>query len=184
MFNLLRRNGRRYGGYIVHLAIVLIGVAIVGNEFYQTTTNVTLTPGQSVTLSGYELTYTGMDFVENANHIERNANLMVFREDTGKLLGTITPRNNYYPKTPDMPTSEVGLRMSPVEDVYVVLNGWENNGTSATFTIYVNPLTIWMWVGGLVLVLGVLFAMWPHPVHRRQTQALPSLGRNVGAAAD
>jgi len=182
MFNLLRRNGRRYGGYIVHLAIVLVGVAIVGNEFYQTTTNVTLTPGQSVTLSGYELTYTGMDFVESGNHVQRNANLMVFRADSGKLLGTITPRNNFYPKTPDMPTSEVGLRMSPVEDVYVVLNGWEGNGSSATFTVYVNPLTVWMWVGGLVLILGVLFAMWPHPVQRRQT--VVSLGRNVGAAAD
>lgn len=184
MFNLLRRNGRRYGGYIVHLAIVLIGVAVVGNEFYQTTTNVTLVPGQSVVLSGYELTYTGMDFVENGNHVQRNANLMVFREESGELLGAITPRNNFYPKTPDMPTSEVGLRMSPVEDVYVVLNGWENSGSSATFTIYVNPLTVWMWVGGIFLIIGVLFAMWPHPAQRRQTQTVAALNRRIGAAAD
>ena len=49
MGNLFRRNGRRYGGYLVHLAIVMIGVAVVGNEFYQTTTNVTLDQGESVT---------------------------------------------------------------------------------------------------------------------------------------
>ena len=77
-----------------------------------------------------------------------------------------------YDKTPDMPTSEVGLRMSPIEDVYVVLNGWEDGGNTATFTIYINPLTTWMWVGGLVLVLGTLIAAWPHVRGARRPMCL------------
>ena len=184
MFNLLRRNGRRYGGYIVHLGIVLIGVAIIGNEFYQSNTNVTLSPGESVTLSGYELTYTGLESQREANRTEFGARIMIFDAESGDLIDSILPRRNIYDKTPDMPTSEVGLHMNPVEDVYVVLNGWEAGGATATFTMYINPLTMWMWVGGLVLVVGVLFAIWPHPAQRRQTQAVANLGGRASAAAD
>ena len=57
------------------------------------------------------------------------------------------PQRNVYHKNPDAPTSEVGLRMTLVEDVYVLLNGWEEGGNTATFTIYINPLTIWIWLG-------------------------------------
>ncbi len=168
MVNLIRRNGRRYGGYIVHLGIVMIGVAIIGNEFYQVETNVTLAPSERVTLGGYELVYSGMNFTEKSNFIERAAYLTVFEEETGNLVGTVVPRNNFYPKNPDMPTTEVGLHMSPLEDVYVVLNGWENQGSTATFTIYINPMTLWLWVGGIVLVLGTLICFWPHPASRRR----------------
>jgi cytochrome c-type biogenesis protein CcmF len=66
-----------------------------------------------------------------------------------------------------MPTSEVGLRSLVTEDLYVVLNGWDEN--SATFSIFVNPLTIWLWIGGIVLVIGTLIAMWPHPKRRPAT---------------
>lgn len=169
MGQLIRRNGRRYGGYIVHLAIVMIGVAVIGNEFFQQTTNITLTRGESATLGGYELIYTGLESTREANRMEIGARIMIFDAESGRQLGSILPRRNIYDKTPDMPTSEVGLRMTMIEDVYVVLNGWNDQGSAATFTIYVNPLTIWMWIGGVVLVLGVLLAIWPHPTQRLQT---------------
>lgn len=159
MGQLIRRNGRRYGGYIVHLAIVMIGVAVIGNEFFQQTTNITLTRGESATLGGYELIYTGLETDRAANRMEFGARIMIFDAESGKQLGSVMPQRNIYDKTPDMPTSEVGLRMSLVEDVYVVLNGWDDQGNTATFTIYVNPLTVWMWIGGIVLVLGVLLAI-------------------------
>ncbi|GIV75667.1 heme lyase CcmF/NrfE family subunit [Litorilinea aerophila] len=179
--SLLRRNGRRYGGYIVHLGIVLIGVAIIGNEFYQQTTHVTLAQGEGVTLGGYELVYSGMEQRRQSNLTEYGARLMVFRQQNGKLLGSILPRRNIYDKNPEMPTSEVGLYISPLEDVYVVLNGWEAGGTTATFSIYVNPLTIWMWIGGGVLILGTLIAIWPHPARRRVEAA--QAGAHVGVGA-
>jgi len=168
MGQLMRRNGRRYGGYIVHLGIVFIGVAVLGNEFFQTTTNVTLAKGESVELSGYSLVYTGLESEREGNHMRIGARLIVFDAESKRQLSSVLPERNIYDKTPDMPTSEVGLRMTPIEDVYVVLNGWENGGDTATFTIYVNPLTVWMWIGGIVIVLGVLLAIWPHPAPRTQ----------------
>jgi cytochrome c-type biogenesis protein CcmF len=179
MGSLWSRNGRRYGGYIVHLGIVFIGVAIVGNEFYQQTTNVTLDRGQAVTLGGFEIEYMGMRVDEQANRQEFIAALSVADLNSGRKLDEIFPKRNIYFKTPDMPTSEVGLRMTPIQDVYVVLNGWESGGESATFTLYVNPLTMWMWIGGLVLVLGTLICTWPHPAQRR-TVAVSSVAYATG----
>ncbi|RIK58362.1 MAG: cytochrome C biogenesis protein [Chloroflexi bacterium] len=181
MGNLWRRNGRRYGGYLVHLAMVMIAVAVIGNEFFQQTTNVTLAQGQTATLAGYELHYAGLETTRAANRMEFGARLMVFDAASGNLLGSVLPQRNIYDKTPDMPTSEVGLRMTPVEDVYVVLNGWENRGATATFTIYVNPLTMWMWIGGVVLVIGTLIAIWPHPA-RRRVETLRTVSAGAGAS--
>lgn len=184
MGNLFRRNGRRYGGYLVHLAIVLIGVAVVGNEFYQQTTNVTLERGERVQIGGYELAYTDLVALEGPNRIEYVTPILVFDAESSKLLTTIRPQRNVYHKNPEAPTSEVGLRMTLTEDVYVLLNGWENSGANATFTIYINPLTIWMWIGGVVLVIGTLIAAWPHPTRRTQpATAELAYGQRVGAQA-
>lgn len=177
--NLWRRNGRRYGGYIVHLGIVMIGVAVIGNEFYQQSLSVTLARGESATIGRYELVYNGMASERKSNRIEFNALIDAFNLDSGRQVGAITPQRNIYDKTPDMPTSEVGLHMTPFEDVYVVLNGWESGGATATFTIYINPLTIWMWIGGLVLVLGTMIAAWPHPTQRR-SETVRSLAYATG----
>lgn len=181
MGQLIRRNGRRYGGYIVHLGIVMIGVAIIGNSFYQQTTNVTLNQGEGVTLAGYRLVYGGMETNRRSNLTEFDANMAVFDAESGQQVGSASPRRNIYDKAPDMPTSEVGLRMTIFEDVYVVLNGWDEGGASATFTIYVNPLTIWMWIGGVVLVIGTLLAIWPHPTAHKVAATSPA--QAVSAAA-
>ncbi len=172
LWGLLRRNGRRYGGYVIHFGIVLIGVAIIGNEFYQSTTHVTLTEGESVELSGYSLRYVALESVQRSNHTEVRANLLVSDKQTGRELAKIFPRRNIYDKAPDQPTSEVGLRMTPAEDVYVILNGWQGDGRSATFTVYINPLTMWMWVGGLLVVLGTVVSVWPHPQPKQSSREL------------
>jgi cytochrome c-type biogenesis protein CcmF len=178
--NLYRRNGRRYGGYLVHLAMVMIGVAVVGNEFYQQTTHVTLDQGQSVEIAGYELVYTDLVTAEAGNRIEFTTPILLYDAGSDRLLATLRPQRNVYHKNPDAPTSEVGLRMTLTEDVYVLLNGWDNSGGNATFTIYINPLTIWLWIGGIVLVIGTLIAAWPHPVRRTAPSEAP-YGSRVGA---
>ena len=177
--NLWSRNGRRYGGYIVHLGIVMIGVAVIGNEFYQQSLSVTLAAGESATIGRYELVFQGMESNREVNRIEFDGVINAYSLDSGKQVGTLIAKRNIYDKAPDMPTSEVGLHMSPLEDIYVVLNGWDNGGASATFTIYVNPLTMWMWVGGIVLVIGTLIAAWPHPV-RRRTESVRALAYAPG----
>ncbi len=182
LWGLMRRNGRRYGGYVIHFGIVLIGVAIIGNEFYQSTTHVTLASGASVDLAGYTLTYTDLESERRSNHTEIRANISVKDSATGRYLTEIVPRRNIYDKAPDQPTSEVGLRMTPAEDVYVILNGWEGDGSSATFTVYINPLTMWMWVGGLLVVLGTAVSVWPHPRPARAPRAVNSPFRESATA--
>jgi cytochrome c-type biogenesis protein CcmF len=171
-WHLLRRSGQRYGGYIVHLGIVLIGVAIIGNEFYATSTNVTLAPGEATELRGYTLLFNGLNAEHLDNLTEFAAYITVLNQDGQNMVGSVTPKRNIYDKTPEMPTSEVGLYMRPLEDIYVVLNGWEND--TVTISIYINPLTMWMWIGGVLLILGTLFSLWPRPRPRTATARAPA----------
>ena len=182
LVNLARRNGQRYGGYLVHVAIVMIGVAIIGNEFYLSTTHVTLARGESASLAGYSFTYAGLESNRQSNRTEIVANLLVTREATGETIGLVSPQRNLYDKNPDMVTSEVGLRMLPSEDIYVVLNGWEGDaGDIATFTLFINPLTMWGWVGGVLLILGTLLALWPMPQRKEVTVTAPGGALPAGA---
>jgi cytochrome c-type biogenesis protein CcmF len=167
--NLFSRNGRRYGGYIVHLGMVMIGIAVIGNEFYQQTTNVTLSQGETATLGRYELRYTGLEMERGSNLVVIGARMDIYDIRSGRQIGTMLPQRNIYDKAPDQPVSEVGLRWNLAEDLYVLLNGWEDRGATATFTIHVNPLTIWLWFGGVVLAIGTLIAIWPHPARKQST---------------
>jgi cytochrome c-type biogenesis protein CcmF len=139
---------------------------------------VNLALNKSATLGGYTLTFTGLENEHTSNRTEFTAHLAL-STTSGQSLGVLNPGRNIYDKTPDQPTSEVGLRMRPSDDIYVVLNGWSDDGSSATFSIFVNPLTVWLWIGGLVLVLGTLICIWPHPVRREESAAAP-----VGATAE
>ena len=182
LVNLMRRNGQRYGGYLVHLGIVLIGVAVIGNEFYQSSTNVTLARGESADLVGYTFTYNDIETERKPNRTEIRTNITITHEGTENQIAIISPQRNLYDKTPDQPTSEVGLHMRPSEDLYVVLNGWEDEGVSATFTIYINPLTMWLWIGGIVIVLGTLVCVWPHPQRKAERTAPYSAGSASASA--
>ena len=157
-------------GGLCRLLEPVVRLAIIGNEFYQTTTNVTLAEGESVVLSGYRFTYDGLESSRQSNLTEVRTYLSISTEESGRTVGVVGPRRNIYDKTPDMPTSEVGVRMSISEDLYVVLNGWEEGGALATFSIYVNPLTVWMWIGGVVIVIGTLITTWPSPRPSPQRQ--------------
>ncbi len=180
MSNLWRRNGRRYGGYMVHLGMVLIAVAVIGNQFFQQTTNVTLGEGETVNIGPYELQYVSLTSDRQSNAVQIGAEIQVYRKGNTEPIAVMNPRRNIYDKTPEQPTSEVGLRMSFVEDIYVVLNGWENDGATATFSIFLNPLMIWMWIGGIVLAIGTLIAAWPHPAQRR-SPVVSSVAYAVGS---
>lgn len=164
LLRVMARNQRRYGGYLVHLGVVMITVAIVGATMFQSNLKTSLRLNQSVEVGGYSFTYTGMEQEHHANHDTAIANVLVRKGD--QVIGTLRPRMNFYSAVSgrDMgPTSEVGLRTNLHEDVYIVFNGWEQDGNLGAFEIFINPLMLWMWIGGLVMVFGTLFAMWPLP---------------------
>ena len=159
LVNLVNRNGRRYGGYVVHIGVLLVALGIIGNEFYQAEGQANLKPGESIAVANYTLTYQRLDDLRGPNFTEYSAPMSLKRGD--RTIGQIVPKKHIYDKNEEQPMTEVGLRPGIAEDVYVVLAGFENGGATASFKVYINPLMTWMWIGGLMIILGVLMSAWP-----------------------
>jgi cytochrome c-type biogenesis protein CcmF len=175
---LIRRQPRRYGGYLVHLGILLMAAGIVGSSFYQDETMASLTPGESMSVGNYRLEYVGLDSVPAQTHQKVFATLNVYRN--GRLVDTLAPEKHSYFNWPES-TTEVAIRTTLLEDLYVILSYWEEGGQLISLKAVVNPLIVWMWIGGGVLVLGTLVAVWPVPQripleqHSPRVRGLPRL---------
>jgi cytochrome c-type biogenesis protein CcmF len=134
-------------------------MAIIGYYFFQTEGQGNLKVGESLTVANYTFTYRGLTPEQGPNYVEDVATMDIQRN--GRATGQMFPKRVVYNKQPDQPITEVGLRPGPVEDVYVVLAGFDDTGQAASFKIFVNPMMSWMWVGGLVMIFGTLLALWP-----------------------
>ena len=154
---LIRRNRRRYGGYIVHFGVVLLFVGITGSSAYQLEKNLVLRPGEQAQVGPFTLQLRELIRQVEPTHEAFIAALRVFRH--GQDLTTLYPEKRVY-FAQNQPTTEVALRTSPLEDLYVIMAGFEASQT-VTFKVFVNPLVFWMWMGGLVMVIGTIVAIWP-----------------------
>jgi len=170
---LLQRNPRRYGGYLIHLGVTIIGIGIIGSTVYQAETQQTLETGESLEIGGYTLTYHRLDtgLVSSDGRIIDRATLTLSRN--GREIDVISPRRDFFPES-EMNTMTIADAHSSLEnDFYVLLVGWEEISTQrATFKVYINPLINLVWWGGIVLIVGTLAASWPHailPVRVRET---------------
>lgn len=156
MYNLLLRNKRRYGGYIVHFGIVVMFVGFTGKAF-DAEKESHLQPGESMQLRDYTLTYHNFTSLEDANKIVWKAEMDVYKD--GKKVKTIYPNKHYY-KVQEQPTTEVVLRSTLLEDLYVVL-GQPNEDQSAVFKVYINPLVNLVWLAGFIVTLGTFIILLP-----------------------
>jgi cytochrome c-type biogenesis protein CcmF len=157
---LIAANRPRYGGYIVHLSVVMVTLGIVGTSFFGVQRDVVLSPGESTTINDYELVYLGTVEVPKSNRTEFTSTVQVFRD--GALLDTIRTKRAFYPSF-NMAATTAAIRSTPVEDLYVVPSENLADG-SVGFRILVNPLIWWMWVAGPVMVLGTVIALWPQKI--------------------
>ncbi len=155
--NLTRRNNRRYGGYVVHFGIVLIFLGITGQAFTKEVRGV-LGVGEEMSVGPYTLRVQDMTERENANYWSGQVDLAVFRNDKPVFL--LTPEKRYYFAS-EQPSSEVAIARQLREDLYVVHAGYNEEQTKAVVQAYVNPLVAWVWIGGLVLVLGTFVCLLP-----------------------
>jgi len=155
--SLLKRNRRRYGGYIVHFGVVLIFVGITGSAAYQIEKNIVLQPGGQGRVGPYTIHYEDLTRLIEPTHESFIAKVRVTRED--KPVTTLYPEKRLY-FAQNQPTTEVALRTTLWSDLYIILAGFEASRV-ATFKIFINPLVAWMWIGGLVIVLGTMIAIWP-----------------------
>lgn len=170
--HLVMRNRRRWGGYIVHLGVVMIFTAFAGAAFDREVTQ-TLDPGESVNIQSafgheYTLTYQGLSSPRGQNMLRQAVALMTV-ERNGVPVGSLTAEKRLY-VTWEAPVTEVGIRSTPFEDLYLILarledlgGAFENDASSqrATFEVQVNILVGWIWYGGFILTIGSLIAMWP-----------------------
>jgi cytochrome c-type biogenesis protein CcmF len=158
-FNLLAGNRPRYGGYIVHLSVIMVALGIVGTSFFNTQKDIVLEPGERTSVADYELLYLGTTERTFGNRTEFSSAVEVYRD--GELIDTLRPNRAFYPNF-NMASTRAAIRSSPVEDLYVVPSENLPDG-NVGFRILVNPLIWWMWVAGPVLVLGTVIALWPQP---------------------
>jgi cytochrome c-type biogenesis protein CcmF len=163
------RNRRRYGGYVVHLGVVLLVIGIAGSAF-RDERRAQLEPGQSLTVGDYRLTYEGLRR-EDTSEKEINAAQVRVRKD-GREIGTMWPQRNFH-LAQRQPQSEVAIRTTPIEDLYVVVTSFGAGG-SAALRAFVNPLTWWIWAGAVVMALGMSVIMsGPMPVPATSPKARP-----------
>jgi cytochrome c-type biogenesis protein CcmF len=162
---LVAKGRRRYGGYIVHLAIVLIAVGVTGSSFYKNEWLVSLTPGEETTIGNYTLEYEDYEIeVLNAepetyqSKVRFAATLGVHK--AGRKIATLVAEKNNHWLLQSPWVTEVAIRSSLKEDLYVILGGLEQDGL-ASFQLVVNPLINWLWIGGVLLFVGAAVAMWP-----------------------
>lgn len=152
------RNRRRYGGYLVHLGVILMAVGVIGTRFYPFETEAVLASGQSVDVQGYTLAFDDLERNAGADRTSSRASVAVYHN--GRYIRTLRPRLDEYAdfhQTVAVPAVRAGLR----EDLYLVLAGWSDGGARATLKIFINPLASFLWLGGLILMAGGGIALWP-----------------------
>ena len=156
---LVARNRRRYGGYVVHAAIVLLAIGVAGSSLYQTTREAKLAPGQSLEAAGYTLTYRELTREARSNHTAVRAHVDVYRD--GELVSRLEPGKNRY-AAEDQVSSEMAIYTSwlRAEDVDVIADQ-VNADQSVYFKVLVKPLVNLIWLAGFVFVGGALIALWP-----------------------
>jgi cytochrome c-type biogenesis protein CcmF len=165
LIDLIGRNRRRYGGYIVHLAVVLLVVGVAASGSYGSVRQATLRPGQSMRIENYTLTYVGPTQSVQQNSTEVGARLNVFRD--GSHVGVLEPARRVY-KPQSQVTNEVDIRTNYLhgEDLYTILEAMRGN--QVTVKALVNPMVSLIWLAGIVFLIGALVTIWPDPREARQ----------------
>jgi cytochrome c-type biogenesis protein CcmF len=176
---LVARNRRRYGGYLVHLAMIIYFVAFAGMAFKRET-EATLKPGESIELKSpfghtYRFTHVGVSQYQALNRFVSAASMRVRRDgaDVGLLVSEKRQHVDTFGRPTFEPSTEVGIRSDVREDIYLVYAGSVAGTEEAVYRIALNPLVWWVWAGGFVLLFGGLVTMWPGGVTVRRTAVVP-----------
>jgi cytochrome c-type biogenesis protein CcmF len=160
-WNLTGRNRRRYGGYIIHISMMLMAIGILGIEIFQVETQGTLAQGESLEIAGYTVQYKEIASWNDAPAGVKYTRSVIDVYQDGKFLGELNPRIDYYFDSQQTMTIP-GQRSTMKDDLYILLVDWEPvSSTGATFKIYVNPLVNWLWLGSFLFLAGVVIAAWP-----------------------
>jgi cytochrome c-type biogenesis protein CcmF len=158
LFTLPAASRRRYGGYVVHLGLVVMLFGFTGQS-WNLSKETALSPGQSYEAGNYSVQYVGPRMEVDVSKRSIYADVRVSKN--GKFLGTAEPAKFIYKKMPESPTTEVAMLHTIRDDIYLVVGNINPETKIASFQIHINPLVSWIWFGCLVLILGSILCMWP-----------------------
>jgi cytochrome c-type biogenesis protein CcmF len=168
---LVGRSKRRYGGYIVHVGVVLIFFGFAG-EGFKLEEQVPLKVGQQVDLGHFTIRHDALRVTSDAQKQMVTGHVSVFED--GEPIGTMAPAKWFFNKRENEPTTEVAIRRRPAEDLYIVLAGYQVEDQTATYAITVNPLVNWIWFGFGVLAVGSIIALLPERAYAFATARVPA----------
>ena len=169
MVYLTRRNTRRYGGYIVHLGVVIMIVGFAGQAF-NTDTEKELGQGDSMQIGGYTLVLDSYTQDDNPNYGSESAIINVMKG--GQKIDTLYPERRLY-KASNQPQSMVAVRSTPKEDLYIVYAG-QSERDRPIIKAHLNPLVMWVWLGIWVIIFGTGIALVPPTAAVTLKQAVPA----------
>jgi cytochrome c-type biogenesis protein CcmF len=158
MIGLVARNKKRYGGYLVHAAMVMMFLGFAGGAYKQEA-EATLEKGQTTKLGGYTLRFDGLERTSDSSKEITAARVTV--SEGGKVVAQMRPAKFVYKHHEEEPTTEVEIRRMAKEDLYLVLNGYEGESMIANLKVVINPLVNWIWIGFLFLAIGTVIAFMP-----------------------
>ena len=164
--DLVARNRRRYGGYVVHAAVVLFAIGVAGSSAYDSVAEGRLARGETLAVGDYRLTYTALEERAAANATEVRAVVKVERD--GSDLGTLEAGKNAYTAERQV-SNEVGIRSDLVtgEDLFLIAEQLDPDGT-VYFRAFVKPLVNVIWLAGVVFLFGSLITLWPDAREQRR----------------
>jgi len=177
-------NRSRYGGFLVHLGVIIVLVGITGSYAFKQIVDGDLSKGSSLDVGRFELTYDGLALEQAVDKQMARATFTVSHD--GRVVGQVYPVKEYYPAS-DQTWTRVDLYSTLAGDVYVSLLGYTDAGSSVTIRAEINPLVGWLWIGGGILVVGGLITLWParrsRAGQRKVAQAAGSKPVSTGASA-
>jgi cytochrome c-type biogenesis protein CcmF len=170
LIGLFARSRRRYGGYVVHLGIVLVFLGFAGNGFKREQ-QVTLLPGQQMELAPYIVRYQKLSVTDDGQKQMITAHVDTLK--SGSPAGAMYPAKWFFRNHETEPTTEVALRRSVADDLYVVLNSYEVETQRAILSVTINPLVNWIWLGVGIILIGTGIALLPERAFAFATSRVP-----------
>ena len=171
MVGLVMRARRRYGGYIVHVGIVLMFLGFSGTG-YKLERQVLMSPGESVEVGRFEVRHNRLSESDDGQKQMITAHLTIFKD--GDETGELYPARWFYRKHETEPTTEVAMQRSISEDLYVTLATYDLGDQSAAFQVTVNPLVNWIWFGFTIMALGMGLALLPESSFAYMSAKVPA----------
>ena len=163
--SLIWHSKRRYGGYIVHIGVVMIYAGIAASQSYGTHVEKRVKIGDTIEINNYMLRYEKLAAVQ-ATSVKTRIIAQLAVEKNGKRIWTARPEKEFY-KGQNRPVSEVDVRSTLASDLYVILADFSED-ESATIKVYHNPMVKWLWMGGWVIAIGTMVTAWPDRLEQRR----------------